>query len=204
MNNNVHSFRTDLLLARTSKESLPRSKFGEAPYPKRFRIVFPALECSHYYLFNTRRCYSTLSETVQAHWKVRFQRCVKTARNVPYARGIRRGATYTSRNRNFEAPGPVRVNAKSNFSSGSLTGECKMQLNKCCMLHSDLSFFLASLSGLFHRVILMSGSLFAPWARVRDPLEYALQLAKAFNCTAASDDGKSAAASRDHIEHCLR
>ena len=55
----------------------------------------------------------------------------------------------------------------------------------------------------------MSGSLFAPWARVRDPLEYALQLAKAFNCTAGLDDGgneKSAAQARlrDPIENCLR
>ena len=66
------------------------------------------------------------------------------------------------------------------------------------------------LSGLFHRVILMSGSLFAPWARVRDPREYALQLARAFNCTEASegenDEKKnpSAARRRDPIEHCLR
>ena len=56
----------------------------------------------------------------------------------------------------------------------------------------------------------MSGSLFAPWARVRDPREYALQLAGAFNCTEASEgeDGEkknpSAARRRDPIEHCLR
>ena len=74
-------------------------------------------------------------------------------------------------------------------------------------LHLDLYyfFFFASLiSGLFHRVILMSGSLFAPWARVRDPLEYALQLAKAFNCTEGMDDGEKSATRRDPIEHCLR
>ena len=50
----------------------------------------------------------------------------------------------------------------------------------------------------------MSGSLFAPWARVRDPLEYALQLAKAFNCTEGMDDGEKSATRRDPIEHCLR
>ena len=38
-------------------------------------------------------------------------------------------------------------------------------------------------AGLFHRVILMSGSSFAPWARVKNPLNYAIQLGKAFNCT---------------------
>ena len=29
----------------------------------------------------------------------------------------------------------------------------------------------------------MSGSSLAPWARVRDPLNYAIQLGQAFNCT---------------------
>nr|XP_040566770.1 neuroligin-1-like [Lepeophtheirus salmonis] len=43
--------------------------------------------------------------------------------------------------------------------------------------------------GLFHRVILMSGSLFAPWSRVREPLDYALQLAKKFDCI-ESDSSK--------------
>ena len=38
---------------------------------------------------------------------------------------------------------------------------------------------LLPVAGLFRRVILMSGSLFAPWARVRDPRDFALQLAKA-------------------------
>ena len=33
----------------------------------------------------------------------------------------------------------------------------------------------------------MSGSLFASWARVRDPLNYALQLGKFFNCTIPND-----------------
>ena len=43
------------------------------------------------------------------------------------------------------------------------------------------------ISGLFHRVILMSGSLFAPWSRVRDPLNYALQLGRKFNCSIPTD-----------------
>ena len=57
----------------------------------------------------------------------------------------------------------------------------------------------------------MSGSLFAPWPRVRDPREYSLQLARAFNCTEASEGDEdvkkknpSAARRRDPIEHCLR
>ena len=33
----------------------------------------------------------------------------------------------------------------------------------------------------------MSGSLFASWARVRDPLNYAVQLAKYFNCSIPND-----------------
>ena len=33
----------------------------------------------------------------------------------------------------------------------------------------------------------MSGSLFAPWSRVRDPLDYAIQLGKAFNCSIPTD-----------------
>jgi ankyrin repeat protein len=33
----------------------------------------------------------------------------------------------------------------------------------------------------------MSGSLFASWARVRDPLNYAIQLGKYFNCTIPND-----------------
>lgn len=41
--------------------------------------------------------------------------------------------------------------------------------------------------GLFRRVILMSGSMFSSWARVRDPLNYALQLAKHFNCSIPND-----------------
>ncbi len=56
-------------------------------------------------------------------------------------------------------------------------------------------------SGLFHRVILMSGSLFAPWARVRDPLDYAMQMAAHFNCSVKEEDLKE---KRDSIEQCLR
>ena len=33
----------------------------------------------------------------------------------------------------------------------------------------------------------MSGSLFASWARVRDPINYAVQLAKYFNCSIPTD-----------------
>ena len=42
------------------------------------------------------------------------------------------------------------------------------------------------ISGLFHRVILMSGSGFAPWAMVKDPQNYAFQLGEAFNCSTQS------------------
>ncbi|XP_059081378.1 neuroligin-4, Y-linked-like [Tigriopus californicus] len=54
--------------------------------------------------------------------------------------------------------------------------------------------------GLFHRVILMSGSLFASWSRVRDPLNYAVQLGKKFNCSIPID------LTNDHEEivTCLR
>ena len=51
---------------------------------------------------------------------------------------------------------------------------------------SQTSYFYF-ISGLFHRVILMSGSLFAPWSRVRDPLNYALQLGRKFNCSIPTD-----------------
>ena len=36
-------------------------------------------------------------------------------------------------------------------------------------------------------MILMSGSLFAPWARVQNPLNYAVQLGRKFNCTIPTD-----------------
>lgn len=56
------------------------------------------------------------------------------------------------------------------------------------------------LKGLFHRVILMSGSVFAPWASVREPLKYAVQVGKYFNCTIPED------LNQDHekITECLR
>ena len=50
-----------------------------------------------------------------------------------------------------------------------------------------------SISGLFHRVILMSGSGFAPWAMVKDPQNYAFQLGEAFNCSTQSTKWKSKA-----------
>ena len=36
-------------------------------------------------------------------------------------------------------------------------------------------------------MILMSGSLFAPWARVQNPLNYAVQLGRKFNCSIPTD-----------------
>ena len=60
---------------------------------------------------------------------------------------------------------------------------------------------LLSISGLFHRVVLMSGSLFAPWSRVRDPLTYALQLGRIFNCSIPEDLSSS---NNDQIVKCLR
>ncbi len=46
----------------------------------------------------------------------------------------------------------------------------------------------------------MSGSLFAPWSRVRDPLAHALRLARSFNCSVPSDLRKD----HDRIADCLR
>lgn len=37
--------------------------------------------------------------------------------------------------------------------------------------------------GLFHRVIMMSGSAFSSWALVDDPVHYAVKLAAALNCS---------------------
>ena len=54
--------------------------------------------------------------------------------------------------------------------------------------------------GLFHRVILMSGSSHAPWAKVKDPLKYAVQLAKRFNCTIPEDLRNE----HEKIVDCLR
>ena len=46
----------------------------------------------------------------------------------------------------------------------------------------------------------MSGSVFAPWASVREPLKYAVQVGKYFNCTIPED------LNQDHekITECLR
>ncbi|XP_022126287.2 neuroligin-4, Y-linked [Pieris rapae] len=54
--------------------------------------------------------------------------------------------------------------------------------------------------GLFHRVILLSGSALSSWALVEDPVNYSVQLAKQSNCTLPEDIVK------DHelIVDCLR
>lgn len=54
--------------------------------------------------------------------------------------------------------------------------------------------------GLFHRVILLSGSAFSSWALVEDPVIYALKLAKEVNCTIPEDLIKN----HEHIVDCLR
>ena len=43
----------------------------------------------------------------------------------------------------------------------------------------------------------MSGSLFAPWSRVRDPMEYAVQLASKFNCSTEAFFSKKSANQED-------
>lgn len=54
--------------------------------------------------------------------------------------------------------------------------------------------------GLFHRVILLSGSAFSSWALVEDPVIYALKLAKEVNCTIPEDLIKN----HEQIVDCLR
>uniref|UniRef100_A0A1B0DKM1 Carboxylesterase type B domain-containing protein n=1 Tax=Phlebotomus papatasi TaxID=29031 RepID=A0A1B0DKM1_PHLPP len=54
--------------------------------------------------------------------------------------------------------------------------------------------------GLFHRAILLSGSAYASWAVVEDPVVYALKLAKELNCTVPSDLIKN----HEQIVDCLR
>lgn len=54
--------------------------------------------------------------------------------------------------------------------------------------------------GLFHRVILSSGSAFSSWALVEDPVIYALKLAKEVNCTIPEDLIKN----HEQIVDCLR
>ncbi len=73
-----------------------------------------------------------------------------------------------------------------------LTTECINQI------YEFLKKSFVFISGLFRRVILMSGSLFASWARVRDPLNYALQLGKYFNCTIPND------LTNDHNQVCYQ
>lgn len=47
----------------------------------------------------------------------------------------------------------------------------------------------------------MSGSLFAPWSRVRNPLDYALQLGRKFNCSIPED---LTSTRNEEIVKCLR
>ncbi|XP_055715412.1 neuroligin-4, Y-linked-like [Phlebotomus papatasi] len=54
--------------------------------------------------------------------------------------------------------------------------------------------------GLFHRAILLSGSAYASWAIVEDPVVYALKLAKELNCSIPQDMIKS----HEQIVDCLR
>lgn len=54
--------------------------------------------------------------------------------------------------------------------------------------------------GLFHRVILLSGSAYSSWALVEDPVIYALKLAKEVNCTIPDDLIKN----HETIVDCLR
>ena len=46
----------------------------------------------------------------------------------------------------------------------------------------------------------MSGSVYAPWARVTDPLKYAIELGQYFNCSIPDDLNKH----HDKITDCLR
>ena len=46
----------------------------------------------------------------------------------------------------------------------------------------------------------MSGSVFAPWASVREPLKYAVQLGKYFNCSIPEDLNQH----HEKITDCLR
>lgn len=53
---------------------------------------------------------------------------------------------------------------------------------------SCVHFLMASAAvvpGLFHRAILMSGSAFSSWASVGSPTHYAMQYARALNCSAS-------------------
>ena len=46
----------------------------------------------------------------------------------------------------------------------------------------------------------MSGSVFAPWASVREPLKYAVQLGRYFNCSIPEDLNQN----HEKITECLR
>lgn len=57
-----------------------------------------------------------------------------------------------------------------------------------------------NVQGLFHRVILLSGSSFSSWALVENPVIYALRLAKEVNCSIPEDLIKH----HEQIVDCLR
>ncbi|KAL5274555.1 Ces3.2 family protein [Megaselia abdita] len=57
-----------------------------------------------------------------------------------------------------------------------------------------------NVQGLFHRVILLSGSSFSSWALVENPVVYALKLAKEVNCSIPEDLIKH----HEQIVDCLR
>lgn len=57
-----------------------------------------------------------------------------------------------------------------------------------------------NVQGLFHRVILLSGSSFSSWALVENPVVYALRLAKEVNCSIPEDIIKH----HEQIVDCLR
>ena len=46
----------------------------------------------------------------------------------------------------------------------------------------------------------MSGSVFSPWASVKEPLKYAVRLGKYFNCSIPEDLNKH----HEEITECLR
>ena len=57
-----------------------------------------------------------------------------------------------------------------------------------------------SISGLFHRAILMSGSSFSTWSLVEDPVHYAVKVANSLNCTVPTNMMKN----HQDIVKCLR
>ena len=47
---------------------------------------------------------------------------------------------------------------------------------------------LCLLIGLFHRIILLSGSALSPWASVHDPNDLHIKISQQLNCTTENDD----------------